>query len=351
MVITMFRSSFVHTAIRPVWGLALLAATAAGCDKMPLLAPSSSTITVNSSERILPTGGTAEVSAFVAEQSGTPVQNGTVVRFTTNLGRFDPVEAQTRNGLAIATFHAGDVAGVADVRATSGATGAGGSSAGGGTGTATTASSNVVQITVGAAAVDTVVLRATPQSVPNSGGTSDLVAAVVATGGRALAGVPVSFSASEGQLTSSRVTTDEFGEARTQLVLGQAPTTGSGTGRPTASVTATAGSKTSTAVPIVWQDAQPAPTVTLAAAGDASTAIGHRWTFTATVANTTPASLPTRFDWDFGDGGTASTNGNLTAYVYTGSARGKVQRVTVRVTLANGQTISTITDIIVLAFP
>ena len=43
--------------------------------------------------------------AFVAEAGGTPVQNGTTVRFTTNLGRVDPVEAQTRNGMAIDDVH------------------------------------------------------------------------------------------------------------------------------------------------------------------------------------------------------------------------------------------------------
>ena len=88
------------------------------CDKMPLVAPTASTVTVTSGALVLPAGGSTEVSAFVAESGGTPVQNGTAVRFATNLGRVDPAEAQTRNGMAITTFHAGDVSGIADVRAT-----------------------------------------------------------------------------------------------------------------------------------------------------------------------------------------------------------------------------------------
>ena len=123
------------------------------CDKMPLTAPLNSTVTVATATPVLPIGGSTEVSAFVSEGGGTPVQNGTVVRFTTTLGRVDPVEAQTSNGLAITMFHAGDVSGVADIRATSGAI-AGGTAAAGAT------PANGVQISVGAAAVDAVVLRA-----------------------------------------------------------------------------------------------------------------------------------------------------------------------------------------------
>jgi hypothetical protein len=307
-----------------------LAVVASGCDKMPLLAPTSSTVTVTSSALVLSSGGATEVSAFVAEQSGTPVQNGTVVRFTTTLGRVDPVEVQTRNGLAATTFHAGDVSGLADIRATSGATG-------GSAGATGATASNVVQIAIGSAAVDTVVLRANPASVPATGGASEIVASVVGAGGRALSAIPVTFSTTEGQLTSSRVPTDELGEARTVLVTDR-----------TAAVTATAGTKTSTAVTITRRDPLPTPSVTVAAVADLPSTIGHRWTFTATVTGTDATSLPVKYEWEFGNGATETTNGNATSYVYTGSARNGVQRVTVRVTLANGQTISTAVSIIVL---
>ena len=69
--------------------------------------------------------GVTEISAYVIEQAGTAVQNGTSVRFTTSLGRVDPVEVETHNGMATTTFFAGDVSGVAEVRATSGNAGAG----------------------------------------------------------------------------------------------------------------------------------------------------------------------------------------------------------------------------------
>ena len=67
----------------------MLALAGAACDKVPLLAPTSSTVTLTAQSHVLPTGGSTEVSAYVLESSGTPVQNGTTVRFTTTLGRVD----------------------------------------------------------------------------------------------------------------------------------------------------------------------------------------------------------------------------------------------------------------------
>jgi len=64
-------------------GLVALAAAlaAVGCDKVPLTAPASSTVTLSTPTRTLPTGGSTELSAQVLEPSGTVVQNGTSVRF------------------------------------------------------------------------------------------------------------------------------------------------------------------------------------------------------------------------------------------------------------------------------
>ena len=85
-------------------GIAMSAAVmAVACDRVQLLAPTNSTITVTAPNRVLPLGGSTEVTAFVLEQAGTPVQNGTVVRFTATLGSISPTETETRNGLAITT--------------------------------------------------------------------------------------------------------------------------------------------------------------------------------------------------------------------------------------------------------
>ena len=234
-------------------------------------------VTIDAQSRVVPNGGTTEVTATVIESSGTPVHNGTLVRFTTTLGRMDPVEAQTRNGMAMSTFIAGDSSGVAEVRATSG-------SAGGGSTTTTTPptttptppgtpttptntnpNSNVVIIAVGSGAVDIITLRANPATVSTSGGTVTLIATVVAAGGRALPGVSVSFSANRGTLSSSSAVSDAKGEARVTL-----------TTNVETSVTATAGSKTSTPATIAAQ-AGAAVQLTCAISGGANTARQPAW--------------------------------------------------------------------------
>jgi hypothetical protein len=239
--------------------VALATIVSTACDKAQLLAPTNSTITVSAATRFLPTGGSTEISAVVIEQAGTPVQNGTTVRFTTNLGHVDPVEAQTRNGVATTTFFADEASGVAEVRGISGGAGAG-SSPTGGTGTTgtttTTTAGNVVQITIGAAAVDTITVRANPSTVSANGGTVDVIASVLGTGGRTVPGVVVTFSADRGTLSSTIATTDANGEARVQL------TTNADT-----QITASAGGKTSTTAARVT--AQPGPSITLTCASAA----------------------------------------------------------------------------------
>ena len=205
----------------------LLAFAAAACDTVPLTAPSGSTLTISAASTIVPSGGTTEVTAFVAEEGGIAVQNGTSVRFTTNLGRMEPPEAQTRNGYAVSTFVAGDSAGVAVVNASSGGIGAGTTTApappstGNGTPTTTptptATGSSSVQITVGAAASETVVLNASATSVPSGGGTVTLIASVMDINGNRLRNTPINFSTTAGSLSATVATTDASGEARVDL--------------------------------------------------------------------------------------------------------------------------------------
>ena len=108
---------------RTVARLALVAisAFAAACDKVPLLAPTESTITLSTNTTTLAANGTAEILATVIEQAGTPVHNGTTVTFTASVGTIEPRDARTENGIARATFRAGTNSGTARVGAFSGA--------------------------------------------------------------------------------------------------------------------------------------------------------------------------------------------------------------------------------------
>src|SRR6266496_5189644 len=91
--------------------LAIAALLTTACDKVPLLAPANSAITLSANSLVVPTNGSTGLTAFVTESSGTPVQNGTTVRFTTTLGTVTPSETQTINGLVVATFQAGTSSG------------------------------------------------------------------------------------------------------------------------------------------------------------------------------------------------------------------------------------------------
>src|SRR5262245_66211533 len=92
------------------WALAVsVAAAAAGCEKVPLLAPTGSTITLTSASPVISANGRAEIVAQVIESAGTPPHSGTHITFTTSLGAIQPADAETDvNGRAIVTFLAGN---------------------------------------------------------------------------------------------------------------------------------------------------------------------------------------------------------------------------------------------------
>ena len=193
---------------------AMLVVTA--CDKAQLLAPTKSTLSVSADALVIPSSGSTHVQAMVLESAGTPVQNGTTVRFTTTLGRLDPVESQTRNGVATTTLFGDGASGIAEVRAVSG-------SAAGGTADALT---NKVTIAVGSGAVGAtgVSVRANPSTVPVAGGTVDIIATVVGEKNGVLSGVVVSFTTNAGTLSASSATTNAAGEARVQLTTNRKAT-------------------------------------------------------------------------------------------------------------------------------
>ena len=220
-----------------------------GCDKVPLLAPSGTVITLFPVTNTVALGGEVEITATVIEQgvaqtppatppangtpttpatptptagAGTPVQNGTLVTFTTTLGRVEPTEARTSNGQVRVRFIAGNQSGTATITAFSGG-----------------ASGRIENLRIGTAAVERVVLTANPQTLGPSGGTSQLAARVEDVSGLPVVGVPVDFSATAGQLNPNPATTDNSGIARTTLT----------TTRET-QVTATIAGKSSTALTV-----------------------------------------------------------------------------------------------------
>lgn len=211
----------------------LTLAVAAACDKMPLLAPSGTVITLFPTATTVPTNGQIEIIATVIEQgvtaappttgtpgtgtpgtpttpttptstsssgAGTPVQNGTLVSFTTTIGRIEPREARTQNGEVRVKFFADGQSGTAVITAYSGG-----------------ASGKLENLKVGSAAAERLILTASPQTLAPSGGTSVISARVEDTSGLGLAGVPVNFIADTGQLSASSAVTDQSGIASVTL--------------------------------------------------------------------------------------------------------------------------------------
>jgi len=255
---------------RSLLGLLLTAALiAVGCDKVQLTAPTESTIQLFANASSVPLNGSVEIVGTVIEQAGTPVQNGTVVTFTTSLGRIDPSEARTNNGRVSVRLISDGRSGTARVTAISGG-----------------ATSEALEIPVGGAAAANVTLRADPASVGANGGTVQLIATVRDESGNPIAGVPVTFGTTAGQIAAASVNTDANGEARTTLTTTREAT-----------VTARAGSQEATATVTV----QAAPAVAVTVTPETPTA-GQPVTFVIQVTPATNGNPVESMTINFGDG-------------------------------------------------
>lgn len=404
----MLAHSVLHNArgLRNRWlSVACLSAIAfsASCDKVPLLAPTGSVITLFATAATVPANGSMEIVATIIEQgtatsttpgtgtggttpgtgttststtgSGTPVHNGTVVTFTSTIGRIDPAEARTNNGQVRVRFYADGQSGTATVTAFSGG-----------------ASGKLENLKVGSAGAERILLSASPQALACSGGSSQISARVEDVSGVGLASVPVVFTTTKGGLNPSNATTDSNGTATTTLTTSQEATVTANAAGKTATATVTLSPRTgisitpptgtisagvatsftvtvagtaninnvvlsfgdgvnqnlgpisgSTTVPHTYTDAgtytvtatasdasgcsetvstavtilpgQP-PSVIITAS-DTTPAVGQAVTFTATVSGNT--STITRYEWNFGSGAippTASTTSNRQSVVY-----------------------------------
>lgn len=210
-------------------------ALVSGCDKVPLLAPAGSVITIFPANTTVPINGEVEIVATVIENgtvssgtgtttptstkaAGTPVQNGTLVSFTTTMGRIEPTEARTHNGEVHVKFIAGAASGTAKITAYSGG-----------------AVATLDNLLVGTAAAERIIVTAVTQTLPASGGSTEIRARVENAAGVPIPNIPVTFTTDAGTLSATSASTDAEGIARTTL-----------TSTAAATVTAAAGSKTGT---------------------------------------------------------------------------------------------------------
>jgi PKD repeat protein len=331
----------IPRASRRAFVCALLGLTAAwslSCEKVPLLAPSGSTITLTAATNALPANGSAQIVAQVLEAAGTPPHSGTHVIFTTTLGKVEPSEAKTDvNGRVTVTFIAGGINGTARITASSGG--------------ATSGTDGAITIAVGTAAVGRVTLTANPSTISSNGGVSTITANVADINANPLSGAPVNFATDAGALSAAVVNTDANGVAQTSLTTAVEAT-----------VTATVGVQASgddgngnggQASASVTVDVNPVPDVSITGPGGTNTA-GSPITFTID-ASPGPDSIAqiTKVVVSFGDGsavdlGAVSGDDITVQHTYDDDGTFTV-RVTVTDTL--GGVTSAATIIVVLPQP
>ena len=172
---------------------AVLAATTLNCGDAPVTAPAGSSLFLQANPPfVVADGGVAVVTAVVTEPAGTFVPNGTEVFFFTDLGTIE-ASRQTKDGIARVNFVADSRSGTANVIAVSGGPAQGGGDEGDSSGSGTGSAS--VNIAIGSARPESVLVTADPPSIRASG-SSHLTANVFDTNGNPVANVPVIFSLS-----------------------------------------------------------------------------------------------------------------------------------------------------------
>jgi len=227
--VRIWRSSTVKLAVLLVGTLVV-----SSCDKMPLVAPTGTAITLVATSSTLPVNGATDIIAVLIEGAlqggtetttsagaGTPVHNGTVVTFTTNLGRLEPGEAKTLSGRATVRLVADGRSGTATVTAFSGG------------------ATQTLEISIGAAAAERLAVTASPQSLPGTGGSTTVSARVEDAQGNGIAGIPVSFSTSRGTLSQTNNVSNAAGVATTTLTTTQEAVVTASAGGATAGLTGT----------------------------------------------------------------------------------------------------------------
>jgi hypothetical protein len=203
------------TSLAVALALAGVSSLPAGCTKVPLVAPSGTVITLIATTNTLPINGAADIIAVLVENgtapstgtgtttttsTGNPVHNGTLVTFTTTLGRVEPAEMKTSNGgQATVKLIADGRSGVATITAFSGG------------------ASKTLTVTIGSAAATRVLVSAVPTTLPANGGTSTITANVQDQQGNPIQGVPVTFSTTSGSLSVVTAASDSSGNAKTLL--------------------------------------------------------------------------------------------------------------------------------------
>ena len=281
---------------RPFLLAAVMAVTAGiGCDKVTPVAPENATLTVSANPTFIEVDGESIITIIGRDGDGRPVNEGTEILLSTNLGTIDRSAFTDERGVAEAVLRGDGRPGLAEVMVSSGAV-------------SPITLDPPIQIGAFASFIS---VQVTPPTVDENGGELEIVALVRGDTGAPLADAVINFSSPFGVLASAggAIITDANGEARDTLTLADTDVA-SIAGTSFTVIAETAGGENALiegSFTVTVARLAPVANFTVADGG------GNTVIFT----NTTTGGQPLEFGWDFTNNGTIDSNAQNPVFTYS----------------------------------
>ncbi len=271
--------------------LLVLIVAAPACKKMPMFALDGATLVVSADKINLRTGGDRAVVTVVGfSEDGEPLHDHTLIVFTATLGTI-PASAEMVSGRAMVEFISGDRSGVAAIEARSGSI---------------TATPTPLEIAIGSGALKTLTVHADPARLGAKGGKSLISVYAFDESQNLLADIPVVLSTTAGKLDRGNSVrfTDMDGMISEYLHTEE-----------TATVSAESGSISADIEVKVEENELPSADFSIS---PADPGLGETVYFNGSASSDPDGSIA-GWEWDFGDGATASGQETTHAYDAAGS--------------------------------
>lgn len=186
--------------------LLCLLVPALGCDKASPVAPTGSVLTISANPSKIGLNGSSTITVVGRKPDGNPLNPGTEIRLSTNLGTLSPTIVEVDSGgRATATLRGGGVKGPAEVTAA----------------TADATVKTTVQIGESEATNPSLILSVSPNSIETEETAIITIIARNADGSPAAAGQRVILTSSLGTISPSRVETRNDGTATATFTAGK----------------------------------------------------------------------------------------------------------------------------------
>jgi len=246
------------------------------CKKPILTALKGSTLIVSVSPSSIPAGGKAIVKVVGYKASGTPLPDGTIIFFSTTIGRIDE-RVGIRRGVAIANLSSSNnESGNAKITVSSG-----------------NAEPVTVEISIGITNLSLLSISAEPKTLGPNGGYSEITVRAYNNAMVPLENIPVVLSSDKGSLNSggSILYTDKKGEVKDRLYTEESAIVSVKSGTINAQVEIEVKTNTGPTANFVYSPMDPSSGQTIYFNAEASE---------------DPDGRITRYKWDFGDGSSGS---------------------------------------------